>query len=103
MTAVPSVAVSGVPGLDSEGVAELSDGPDGKLLTVGPIAGRALALSPNQPVVAGGREYTFKGTREFAGITVRRDPGSTFIWLATGLFLLGPGPDVLHAQKEALG
>jgi cytochrome c biogenesis protein len=89
MTSVPSMAVSGVPGLDGQGVAELSQGPSGPLLTVGTIGGRALALSPGEPVTVDGRSYTFLGTREFAGITVRRDPGSTFIWVATGLFLLG--------------
>lgn len=89
VTTVPSVEVSGVPGLDGTGIAELSRGPEGSLLTVGTIGGRALALSPDEPVVVDGREYTFKGTREFSGITVRRDPGSTFIWVATGLFLLG--------------
>jgi cytochrome c biogenesis protein len=89
MTTVPSVEVSGVPGLDGSGVAEMSEGPTGPLLTVGRFGGRALALSPDEPVVVDGREYTFKGPREFSGITVRRDPGSTFIWVATGLFLLG--------------
>jgi cytochrome c biogenesis protein len=89
VTTVPSVAVSSVPGLDAEGVAELSDGPGGALLTVGTIGGRALALAPDQPVTVDGREYTFLGKREFAGITVRRDPGSTLIWVATGTFLLG--------------
>jgi cytochrome c biogenesis protein ResB len=39
--------------------------------------------------VVGDYEYRFGGQREFAGITVRRDPGSTVIWVATGLFLLG--------------
>jgi cytochrome c biogenesis protein len=89
MALVPSVDVSGVPGLDGSGVAELSDGPNGPLLTVGMFGGHALALSPDQPVVLDGRQYTFKGAREFSGITVRRDPGSTFIWVATGVFLVG--------------
>src|SRR5690606_32889633 len=89
VTSIPSTAVSGVPGLDGDGVAELSRGPEGPVLTVGTIAGRALALSPDEPVIVNGLEYTFRGTREFSGITVRRDPGSTFIWVATGLFLLG--------------
>ncbi len=86
---VPSLVVKGIPGLEGEGVAELSQGPSGDLLTVGPIAGRALALSPGEPVVIGDYEYTFGGRREFSGITVRRDPGSVFIWIATGVFLLG--------------
>jgi cytochrome c biogenesis protein len=89
MTRVPSTVVEAVPGLDRSGIAELSDGPEGKLLTIGTFGGRALALSPDQPVTVGDYEYRFGGQREFAGITVRRDPGSTFIWVATGLFLLG--------------
>ena len=89
MTAVPSVIVRGVPGLDADGVAEMSNGREGPVLTIGPVQGRALALAPGRPVALGGYEYTFEGQREFAGLTVRRDPGSTFIWVATGLFLLG--------------
>jgi cytochrome c biogenesis protein len=89
ITAVPSLVVKSIPGLDGEGVAELSRGPAGDLLTVGPIAGRALALSPGESAVLGDYEYTFEGRREFSGLTVRRDPGSMFIWVATGLFLLG--------------
>jgi hypothetical protein len=103
MTSIPSLTVSGVPGLQGDGVAELSDGPAGKLLTVGPIAGRALALSPGEPVVVDGLEYTFGGQREFAGITVRRDPGSTFIWVATGLFLLGLGLTFYTPRRRLWG
>lgn len=89
MTVIPSTTVSSLPGAGSSVVAELSKGPQGDLLTVGPLDGRALSLSPGQPVEAGGYEYTFQGRREFTGITVRRDPGSQFIWIATGVFLLG--------------
>jgi cytochrome c biogenesis protein len=89
ITDVPSLVVDSVPGLAGEGVAELSRGPAGDLLTIGPIAGRALALTSGESAVLGEYEYTFGGRREFSGITVRRDPGSTFIWVATGLFLAG--------------
>jgi cytochrome c biogenesis protein ResB len=89
MTGVPSTVVSSLPGADSDAVAELSDGPGGKVLTVGPVGGQALALGVGQPVQVGGLQYSFEGPREFAGITVRRDPGTTFIWVATGLLLLG--------------
>ena len=37
----------------------------------------------------GDYEYEFGGKRAFSGITVRRDVGATFIWVATGVFLLG--------------
>jgi cytochrome c biogenesis protein len=89
MAGVPSTVVSSLPGAASDAVAELSDGPGGKVLTVGPVGGQALALGQGQPVQVGGLEYSFEGPREFAGITVRRDPGTTFIWVATGLLLLG--------------
>jgi cytochrome c biogenesis protein ResB len=89
MTGVPSTTATGLPGADGEAIAELSSGPQGQILTVGPVQGRALALSPNEPVVVGDYAYSFEGQREFAGLTVRRDPGSTFIWVATGLFLAG--------------
>ncbi len=89
LSTIPSTAVAGLPGAAGQSVLELSDGPRGPLLTIGPISGRALALSPEEPVALGRYEYTFLGRREFSGITVRRDPGSTVIWIATGLFLVG--------------
>jgi cytochrome c biogenesis protein len=103
MTNLPSTVVGGLPGLEGEGVAELSQGPQGDLLTVGPIVGRALALSPREGVVLDGYEYRFEGRREFTGITVRRDPGSTFIWVATGLFLLGLGLTFYTPRRRLWG
>jgi cytochrome c biogenesis protein ResB len=46
-------------------------------------------LYPNQPARVGDNEYTFGGRREFAGISVRRDPGAKFIWIATGFLIAG--------------
>jgi hypothetical protein len=90
MTNLPSSTVQGLPGLQgTQGVVELSDGASGQVLTVGPVAGRALALAPSEAVRLGDYEYEFGGKREFTGITVRRDPGTTLIWLGTGLLLLG--------------
>ena len=89
VTTVPSLAVAGLPGAAQTVVAELSDGPAGPLLTIGPVQGRALALSSGEPVAVGGYEYSFAGVREFSGLIVRRDRGASFIWLATGLLLLG--------------
>ncbi len=86
---LPSLLVRNLPGADGEAVAEMSQTQSGAVLTVGPVDGRALALSPGEAVTVGDYEYTFGGRREFSGITVRRDPGSTLIWIATGVFLLG--------------
>jgi cytochrome c biogenesis protein len=89
MAAVPSAVLNDLPGAEGGAVAELSRSNRGEVLTIGPIDGHALALAPGESVVVEGLEYTYLGQREFAGITVRRDPGSTFIWVATGLLLLG--------------
>jgi cytochrome c biogenesis protein len=86
---VPSLVVSNLPGAEGDAVAEMSQTGEEPILTVGPVDGKALALAPGESVTIGDYEYTFGGRREFSGITVRRDPGSNFIWLATGLFLLG--------------
>ena len=89
--ALPTALVSDIPGASDGGTtaAALSEGPNGELLTIGPVQGQALALSEGGPLVVGGLEYTFLGRREFSGLTVRRDPGGSFIWVATGLLLLG--------------
>jgi cytochrome c biogenesis protein len=87
--AVPSTLAEDLPGSDAGAVVELSQGPAGKVLTVAPVQGRSLVLADGDSVTVGGLEYIFEGPREFAGITVRRDPGSTFIWVGTGLLLLG--------------
>jgi cytochrome c biogenesis protein len=63
----------------------------------------ALALSPGEPVTIGNYEYTFGGRREFSGITVRRDPGSMFIWIATGVFLLGLALTIYTPRRRLWG
>ncbi|MHB8575479.1 MAG: cytochrome c biogenesis protein ResB, partial [Dehalococcoidia bacterium] len=46
-------------------------------------------LTAGASQVSGNYEYTFAGVRSVTGITVRRDPGSTIIWVATALLLFG--------------
>lgn len=89
LTDIASVAASSVPGAGERTIAELSEGISGKILTLSPVSGFAVALAQEEPVVVGDYEYTFLGQREFAGLTIRRDRGSTFIWVATGLLLIG--------------
>ena len=91
-------AVNGLPSIVSEGIAEegraltvLSETPEGApyLTIIGDVGGRAITLLPGEPATVGDREYLFEGRREFAGIEVRKDPGVKFIWIASGLLLLG--------------
>ncbi len=91
-------AVNGLPSIVSEGIAGegraltvLSETPKGEpyLTIVGDFGGQALTLLPGEPATIGDREYLFEGKREFAGIEVRKDPGAKFIWIASGLLLVG--------------
>ncbi len=90
-TGLPYAFAPGVPGDADEPLVILAETPEGEpyLTVLGPVAGRPLIVFEGSPVVVAGREYTFEGRREFAGIEVRRDPGANFIWVATGLLLVG--------------
>lgn len=86
-----SEAAPSIPGDSERSVVILSETPEGMpYLTIrGTVESAALTLFPNEPVRVGDREYLFEGRREFAGIEVRKDPGSTFIWAGVGLLLAG--------------
>ncbi len=88
-----SAAAPAIPGDEERSVVILSETPQGTpyLTLRGPVQARTLTLLPNEPVRVGGREYTFEGRREFAGIEVRKDPGARLIWVGAGLLLLGLG------------
>ncbi len=87
---IPSAVGIDVPGGGAELLAQLVDAPGGgrSLMLVGP--GRpAISLAPDDPVETGGYEYIFEGQREFTGLSVKRDSGAWFIWIATGLLVGG--------------
>jgi len=89
-SSVPSATARNVPGLAGDVLAQLHDGPGGeKLLTLISEEQVPITLSPGEPVQVGGLVYLFEGQREFAGISVRKDSGHWFIWVATGLLLAG--------------
>ena len=52
--------------------------------------GGSLALSEGEPGRnAAGYSYVFAGRVEASGVSVKRDPGDTFIWLAVGMAVVG--------------
>jgi cytochrome c biogenesis protein ResB len=53
------------------------------------IAPSTVRLGEGDRAQIGPYEYEFVGSRNFAGIGVRRDRGDTVIWAATALFLIG--------------
>lgn len=91
MTGLPSSLETGIPGTADRALVEMSSDAQGTpyLTVLGATGDRALILYPDAPVEVDGREYTFLGPREFAGIQVRKDPGTNFVWVGAGLLLVG--------------
>jgi cytochrome c biogenesis protein len=46
-------------------------------------------LSPGKPASIGGVGFTFVREREFTGLIVAQDPGSTIVWIGSALLVLG--------------
>ncbi len=46
-------------------------------------------LSQGKPAMIGGVDFTFVREREFTGLTVAEDPGSTLVWIGSTLLVLG--------------
>ncbi len=90
VTAIPSALGLGIPGAEGQVLAQLSETESGdpSLLLVGEDL-PAISLAPGEPATVGQYEYIFEGQRDFAGISVKRDSGAWFIWIATGMLLGG--------------
>lgn len=46
-------------------------------------------VSQGKPATVGGVNYTFERTRQFTGLIVSRDPGTTFVWIGCAFMVLG--------------
>ena len=46
-------------------------------------------LSQGKPATIGGVDFTFVREREFTGLIVAHDPGSTLVWIGSTLLVLG--------------
>lgn len=90
VNAIPSAVGIGVPGADAQTFAHLATASGGtETLMLVSTNNPAISLAPGQPVTVGGLEYTFEGRRAFAGISVKRDSGAWFIWIATAMLVGG--------------
>ncbi len=87
---VPSAAGLSVPGSSAPVLAQLG-GDDGgaRSLTLVFEDAPAISLSEGEALTVGPYAYQFEGPREFTGISVKRDSGAWFIWVATGMLVLG--------------
>ncbi|MCE7927614.1 MAG: hypothetical protein DYG91_03805 [Chloroflexi bacterium CFX7] len=91
---IPAMRIDDMPGaLPGDGTAtvQMLSGRDGRpYLFVSGIDSDNVELEVDQPArTPGGFTYTFGGRVEAAGLSVRRDPGDTFIWIAVGMALAG--------------
>lgn len=91
---IPAMRVDDMPGATSEDrtvVVQMASGRDGEpYLFVSGIDSNNVELPMGQPLrTPGGHTYTFGGRIEAAGLSVRRDPGDTFIWVAVGMAMVG--------------
>lgn len=92
-TSIPAIQVFDMPGATTPAGAtvQMPTTPDGTpYLYIAGISGDNVILGKDRPVkTAGGYTYTFRGQVEASGVSVRRDPGDTFIWLAVGMAMVG--------------
>ena len=111
LNGLPLAAVQGIPGVNTAALLQQETdvhgqqyvdvlqmdsgqpgiGTDGSPPPGAPAAAGRLDLAPGQPQQLGNYQYEFVANRSITGITVRRDPGSDFIWVATTLLLVGLG------------
>lgn len=90
VAAVPSAIGVNVPGSAAPVLAQLTETDDGsRALTLVAEDAPAISLAEGEAVTLGGYTYIFEGAREFTGISVKRDSGAWFIWIATGMLVLG--------------
>ncbi|MCC6421805.1 MAG: cytochrome c biogenesis protein ResB [Gemmataceae bacterium] len=84
--------VDGLPGAaDGRGVlTEMGVGADQTpFLVLAARDGTTVRMRAGESALIADKTVSFAGQRSFSGITVRRDPGATWIWVATGLLLAG--------------
>ena len=90
--AIPALTIGDMPGaIGDEVTVQMPTGGDGvPYLLVSGVSYDPLVLRQDTPVEnAEGYAYTFRGQLEASGVSVRRDPGDTFIWVAVAMAIVG--------------
>lgn len=90
--AIPALTIADMPGATDDRVTvQMPTGGDGKpYLLINGLSDAPLVLTRDVPVKnEQGYTYTFGGQLEASGVSVRRDPGDTFIWIAVAMAMVG--------------
>ena len=90
-SATPNAAASGQQNAATAPATATPAAPQQAAPAGAPTAEGRIDLFVGQPQQVGNYIYEFVANRAITGITVRRDPGSDFIWIATALMLIGLG------------
>lgn len=89
---IPAIEIGDMPGSpDGRAVVQMPVDTSGEpYLYVTGIDDTNVQLNTDQPYTnAAGYTYTYEGQVEASGISVKRDPGDTFIWLAVAMAMVG--------------
>lgn len=90
---IPAIQVFDMPGsvTDAGATVQMATSGSGEsYLVVSGIASDNVFLVKDKPVsTASGLTYTFRGQVEASGLSIRRDPGDTFIWVAVAMAMVG--------------
>lgn len=90
--AIPALSIGDMPGaVDDQVTVQMPTGGDGRpYLLVNGVSYDPIVLTLDAPVEnEEGYTYTFRGQLEASGLSVRRDPGDTFIWIAVAMAMVG--------------
>jgi len=90
---IPAIQVFDMPGAttDAGATVQMPVAADGTpYLVVTGVDADNILLAKDRPVTtSSGLTYTFRGQVEASGVSVKRDPGDTFIWIAVGMAIVG--------------
>ena len=90
---IPAIKVNDMPGsLGSDGATvQMPNGGDGRpyLFITGVDSQNLIVTDSASQTSADGYTYGFLGRIEASGVSVKRDPGSAFIWIAVGMAMVG--------------
>ncbi|MBI5949297.1 MAG: cytochrome c biogenesis protein ResB [Chloroflexi bacterium] len=91
---IPAITIDDMPGAaDGRAVIQMPVDSSGAafLVAAGIDEGAVVLREGANYVSSQGYGYTFGGRIEASGVSVRRDPGDTFIWIAVAMAMLGLG------------
>ena len=91
---IPAIKVADLPGAvtdDGSAIVQMPVGGDGRsyLYVTGADASNLILTDSGAVKAASGYSYSFLGRLEASGVSVKRDPGSTFIWVAVAMAMVG--------------